>query len=122
MEGIMKKMAVTPLVVLLVLTTLSTRAAQSDNPPKLSSIRVEKTSKKAISISGTVGTEGKTLVSEKDNRIWNVTNPDSLKPSEGRRVTVKGQVIPSTSEITVTVVRLKYERLTAKLDDAAFRR
>ena len=118
----MEKMAVTPLVVLLVLTTLSTRAAQSDNPPKLSSIRVEKTSKKAISISGTVGTEGKTLVSEKDNRIWNVTNPDSLKPSEGRRVTVKGQVIPSTSEITVTVVRLKYERLTAKLDDAAFRR
>jgi len=118
----MKKMAVIPLAVLLVLTTLSTRAAQSDNPPKLSSARAEKPSKKVISISGTVGAEGKTLVSDKDNRIWHVSNPDSLKLSEGRRVTVKAHASPSTSEITVTLVRLKYERLTAKLDDAAFRR
>src|SRR5215472_16852662 len=118
----MKKIAVIPLAVLLVLTTLSTGAAQSDNSPKLSSTRVEKPSKKVVSISGTVGAEGKTLVNEKDNRIWRVTNPDSLKSSEGLRVTVKAHAIPSTSEITVTVVRLKYERLTAKLDDAAFRR
>src|SRR5215470_387801 len=118
MEGIMKKVALLLLVSFLVLTTLSTSAAQSDNSPKLSSTRVEKPSKKVVSISGTVGAEGKTLVCDKDNRIWNVTNPDSLKPSEGRRVTVKADAIPSTSEITVTVVRLKYERLTAKLDDA----
>jgi len=117
----MKKMVVIPFVALLVLTTLSTRAAQSDNRPKLSSTRVEKPSKKVV-ISGTVGAEGKTLVSEKDNRIWNVTNPDSLKPSEGRRVTVKAHASPTSSEITVTVVRLKDERLAPKLDDAAFRR
>ena len=118
----MKKTAVIPLVALLVLATLSTFAAQTANPPKLTSTLVEKPSKKVISISGTVGAEGKTLVSDKDNRIWNVTNPDSLKPSEGRLVAVKAHAIPSTGEITVTVIRLKYERQTAKLDDAAFRR
>src|SRR5215470_6800447 len=122
MEGIMKKVALLLLVAFLVLATLSTRAAQSDNPPKLSSVRAEKPSKKVISISGTVGAEGKTFVSDKDNRIWNVTNSDSLKLSEGRRVIVKAHASPSTSEIMVTLVRLKYERLTAKLDDAAFRR
>jgi|SRR5215472_934584 len=122
MEGMMKKMALIPFAALLVLTTLSTCAAQSDNRPKLSGTRVEKQSKKAISISGTVGAEGKTLISDKDNRIWNVTNADSLKPSEGRRVSVKAHAISGTSEITVTVVRLKDVRFTAKLDDAAFRR
>lgn len=118
----MKKMALIPLAALLVLTTLSTGAAQSENSPKLSSTRAEKQSKKAITISGTIGAEGMTLISDKDNRVWNVTNPDSLKPSEGRRVTVKAHAIPGMSEITVTVVRLKDVRFTAKLDDAAFRR
>ena len=118
----MEKMALIPLAALLVLTTLSTGAAQSDNAPKLSGPRVEKQSKKAISISGTVGAEGKTLVSDNDNRIRNVTNPDTLKPREGRPVTVKAHAISSTSEITVTGVRLKDVRFTAKLDNAAFRR
>jgi hypothetical protein len=115
-------MASIAVVVFLGVAALSAHAGQSEDSVKASSTRVGKQSNKPINISGTVGSEGKTLVSDKGNRIWNVANPDSLKPSEGRRVTVKAHANPNTSEINVILVRLKDERLTAKLDDSAFRR
>lgn len=97
--------------------------AQSDSAAKPDSAPVEKRFKiKKITISGTVGAAGLTLVSDGDKRIWNVSNPDSLKNSEGRRVTVKAVLARTSGEINVSVVRLKDGRLTAKLDDSAFRR
>ena len=45
-----------------------------------------------------------------------------LSGSEGRLVTIKAYTLAEPSEIRVTVVRLREERTTAKLDDAAFRR
>jgi hypothetical protein len=51
-----------------------------------------------------------------------VLNPDLLSASEGRLVTIKAYAGPNLSEIRVAVVRLREQRTTAKLDDAAFRR
>jgi hypothetical protein len=100
----------------------STRTvAQSGDPAKSSGTHAGPQLKK-VTISGTVGTEGKTLVGNRDNRIWNVANPESLRASEGRRVTVKALLVRNTNQINVSTVRLNSERLTAKLDDSAFRR
>jgi hypothetical protein len=112
----MKRTTSISLLALLILLAFPVRAAQHDNSSR------EKSSKKTITISGLVASEGKTLVSDKGSRIWTVANPESLKPSEGRRVIVKAHRNPSTSEINVILVKLKEERLAAKLDDSAFRR
>lgn len=66
--------------------------------------------------------DGKTVVSDRDSRIWKVVNAEMLSGSEGRQVTIKAYTEANASEIRVMVVRLREERTTAKLDDAAFRR
>lgn len=120
----MAKLTSIALMVLVGASILSSRTmAQSDNAAKPDSAPIEKRFKvKKITISGTVGAAGLTLLSDRDNRIWNVLNPDSLKNSEGRRVTVKAVLARNANEINVSVVRLREGRLTAKLDDSAFRR
>lgn len=112
----MKRTTSISFLALLILLALPVRAAQRDNSSK------EKSSKKTITISGLVGSEGKTLVSDRDNRVWNVVNPNSLSLIEGRRVTVKAYADVSSNAINVAAVRLRAERTTPKLDDAAFRR
>lgn len=112
----MKRTTSISLLTLLVLLVLPVRAAQRDNSSK------EKSSKKTITISGLVGSEGKTLVSDRDNRVWNVVNPKALSLIEGRQVTVKAFADANSNELKVAVVRLRVERNTPKLDDAAFRR
>lgn len=112
----MKRTTVISCLALLILLAFPVRAAQRDNSSK------EKSSKKTVTISGVVGSEGKTLVSDKDNRVWNVVNPISLSLIEGRRVKVKANPDGSSNAINVAVVRLQAERNSPKLDDAAFRR
>ena len=114
----MKRNILSYLLASLLLTALAvhTAAAQQEGS------RAEKSPKKAISISGIVGSEGRFLVSDKGNRVWKVLNPELLTASMGRRVTVKARANAETSEITIRIVRLQEERTTAKLDDVAFRR
>ena len=94
-------------------------AAQRDNQTNADQA---KSAKKTIYLSGRVGMDGKTVVSDRDSRIWRVANADVLSGSEGRMVRIKAYTETDSSEIRVTVVRLLEERTTAKLDDAAFRR
>lgn len=118
----MKRSASISLLALFILCAFPVRAGQHNDSAKQDSNLLQKSSKKTITISGTVGSEGKTLVSDRDNSIWKVVNPDAIRGSEGRRVSVKAYANPKSSEINVTVVRLREERTTPKLDDAAFRR
>lgn len=118
----MKRTASVLFLVLLICGALPVYAAQRDNQPKQGRSQSEKSGKKTICISGRVGLQGKTLLSDRDNRIWKVLNPDLLSASEGRLVTIKAYAEPDSNEIRVALVRLRDERTTAKLDDSAFRR
>ena len=51
-------------------------------------MKAEKTSAKAVSLSGKVSADGKTFV-DKDNRSWTLSNPEALKGHEGHEVTLK---------------------------------
>jgi hypothetical protein len=72
---------------------------KSDSP------KAEKMSKGVVSILGKVGDDGKTFVSDKDNKTWKVSNPDVLKGHEGHRVRVRAHVDQDKDEIHVTSVR-----------------
>lgn len=113
----MKRLVVFPFVVLVAGLALSVRAAQNPDAAP----RHPKQTKKMIHISGTVGTEGKTLVSLADKRVWNVLNPVALSASEGRRVIVKARPGSDPTQISILDVRLEPET-TARLSDSAFRR
>jgi hypothetical protein len=110
-----KRSAKVSFLSLLLFVPLSARAAQDIAHP-------EKASAKTINISGTVGSEGKTFVSDKGNRVWKVVNSDALVAMEGRHVALKARVNADVNEIFVSIVRLQEVRTTAKLDDVAFRR
>jgi hypothetical protein len=119
-EKIMRRMVAICFLVVLTCGTLPVCAAQRD--AKQTDPHPVKSAKKRISLAGRVGLDGKTVVSDRDSRIWQVVNAEMLSGSEGRRVTVKAYTEANSGEIRVTAVRLRDERTTAKLDDAAFRR
>jgi hypothetical protein len=93
------------------------RDVKQDNAKPLSS------SKKAVTISGQVSVDGKTLVSAEDD-IWPVSNPAALSGLEGQQVTVKCQVSPDKNSIHVFFVKTgqREVKYLAKNNDSAFRR
>ena len=115
MEVLVKRTAQVSFLSLVLLSALSARAAQEN-------VRPGKASAKTVNISGTVGSEGRTLVSDKGNRVWKVLNSDALAAEAGQHVLVKARRNEDVSEIFVSKVRLQEVRTTAKLDDVAFRR
>jgi len=110
------------LAVLLPATSLaqhSSKAAES----KQSDAKAAKSSSKAVTISGQISADGKTLVSEA-NDIWAVSNPGVMQGLEGRQVEVKCQVNPNKSEIHVFWVKavVRDAKYVANRSDSAFRR
>jgi len=71
----------------------------------------EEISKTAVSISGKVTNDGKTIIGDKDSKNWIISNPDALKQYAGQRVTIKGNVDAENNEIRVievTSVEMNY--------------
>lgn len=118
----MRRVVPSGFLVVLICWILPVPAAQRDKHAKQAHTDPPKSAKKTISLSCRVGLDGKTVIGDRDSRIWKVVNREMLSGSEGRLVTIKAYREADSSEIRVTVVRLREERTTAKLDDAAFRR
>jgi glutamine cyclotransferase len=79
--------------------------------------------KKPAGFSAKVGGSGKTLTADRDNKIWMVSNPETLSGIEGRHVKVKGLVDVAQSQIRiVSVNEIADEQSGVRLHDAAFRR
>jgi len=103
-------------LVLLGVLTISAIAVAQESPTSQ-----EKSSSKAVTISGTVSNDGKTLVSEQDD-AWTVSNADVLKGQEGRQVTVKCRPDTAKHSIHVFFVKPAETRYIANRGDSAFRR
>jgi hypothetical protein len=61
---------------------------------------------KATTIAGTISEDGKTFVSDKDNKTWTITNPDAVKGHEGHHVALKAHVDASKSEVDVVALKM----------------
>lgn len=110
-----KRIAVTFAVALMVAMVASAQKPKDGaaTPPEMS--------KKTVSLSGRVSTDGKTLVTESDGVVWTFVNPDALAENAGARVVVRGYVNATAHEIEVTSVRIDTVA-GARLHDAAFHR
>lgn len=117
----MKKLVLVSFMVALLMSVmaLAQDTTKQDNQMKQDNMKADKTSTKAISISGKVSDDGQTFVSDKDNKSWTVGNPDALKGHEGHRVTLKAHADADKNEITVLSVKMGKAELknTTKKDD-----
>jgi hypothetical protein len=77
---------------------------------KQDTMKAEKASAKALSLSGKISADGKTFV-DKDNKSWTVSNPEALKGHEGHEVTLKAHVEATKNEIHVVSVKMGKEEM-----------
>jgi pentapeptide MXKDX repeat protein len=61
---------------------------------------------KAVSVSGKVSADGKMFTSDKDNKMWTVSNPEALKGHEGHHVTIKAKIDVAKNQIDITSVKM----------------
>jgi len=115
-------------LVLLAVALLMPIAAEAQHSSKAAEVKpaASKASviaRRAVSISGQISLDGKTLVSE-ENDIWSVTNPNVLVGHEGQVVSVKCQVLSDKNEIHVFSVKpaLMEVKSASNKADSAFRR
>lgn len=82
-----------------------------------------KSAKKAVSLSGLLSRDLKTLVGE-ENDVWSISNPEALAGLEGKQVLVKCQLIAEKNEIHVFAAKVAPAVLksASHKGDSAFRR
>jgi hypothetical protein len=104
----MKKLMLVVFVVGLFLSVmaLAQDATQAGTIMKQEPTKAEKASTKAVTLSGKISADGRTFVSDKDNKTWTVSNPEALKGHEGHEVTLKAHVDEAKNEIHVTSVKM----------------
>jgi membrane protein implicated in regulation of membrane protease activity len=114
----MKKLALI-LFALLLLVSLSAFSQYAGNQAGMSqqTSTTEKASTKAVTLSGKVSDDGKSFVSDKDNKSWTVNNPEALKGHEGHEVKVKAHEDAAKNEIHVVSVKMKGESKAATKKD-----
>jgi hypothetical protein len=64
------------------------------------------TAAKAMNITGTVSSDGKTFVADKTNKSWKIDNPDEVKAHEGHHVSVNANEDAATETIHVNSVKM----------------
>jgi hypothetical protein len=122
-KGKMKKRSWIPMVVFLTCFPLGAQARQNTGAAHDQASDARKASRKATSIPGKVGSDGKTFTADKDSRIWMVGNPEALSGIDGHHVKVKAHVDTARNQIRiVSVSAIAEQRAGIKFDDAAFRR
>jgi hypothetical protein len=63
-------------------------------------------SKKAVQVTGKIGDDGKTFVSDTDSKSWTITNPDAVKGHEGHHVTLTAHVYADKNEVHVMSLKM----------------
>jgi pentapeptide MXKDX repeat protein len=70
---------------------------------------------KLMTVTGKIGEDGKTFISDKDGKSWTIVNPDAVKGHEGHHVALKAHVNADKGE--VHVMSLKMAKDTAMKSD-----
>jgi hypothetical protein len=108
--------AVTPTAALAQHSSKAAEAKPADSSPQT-------VAPKAVTISGQVSEDEKTLVGD-DDSIWVVSNPGVMAGHRGQQVSVKCEVYSGKNEIHVFFVKmsLREVKYVSKSGDSAFRR
>lgn len=86
--------------------TMKQDTMQQGDQMKHDNMNADTMTKKAVSVSGKVSDDGKMFTSDKNNKMWTVSNPEALKGHEGHHVTVKAHLDTAKNEIHVTSIKM----------------
>ena len=64
-------------------------------------------------IKGTIGQDGKSFTSDKDNKTWSIMNPEAVKGHEGHHVRLEAHVYPDKEAVHVMGVKMMGEKTSA---------
>ena len=106
----MKKIFIMLLSLFSFLSLIIPNRVNAQTAPKVST-----TTAKAVTMTGTVSADEKSIVSDKDKKTWAVKNPDTLKGHAAQHLGITAQVDTSKSEITVKSIKV----LTAKAQNTS---
>ena len=67
-----------------------------------------------ITMTGSISYDSRVFTSDNDQKSWSITNTDSVKGHEGKKVTVKGWVDADKNEMCVESVRTAGEKAPEK--------
>jgi len=102
----MKKLMLICFALALVMSLLAVaQEATKPDEMKQDTMKAEKASAKAVSLTGKISADGKTFV-DKDNKSWTVSNPEALKGHEGHEVKLKVHEDAAKNEIHVVSVKM----------------
>jgi len=119
----MKKRSLIAMAAFLASFPLGAHAGQDSAAAHDQASDARKASRKATSIPGKVGTDGRTFTADKDSRIWMVINPEMLSAIDGHRVKVKAHLDMARNQLRIiSISAIPEQRTGVKFDDAAFRR
>lgn len=118
----MKKPVIAAVAVFLTWMPVMVQAGQNRGAKPDNRSETHKMSGKPISVTGIVGTDGKTLTADKDSRIWMVSNPETLNGIDGRHVKIRALLDAAQGQIRIVSVSAIAEGNGTKYSDAAFRR
>ena len=119
----MKKPLLISMIAFLTCTPVMAQANQNGGAAQNPGSETRKMSGKRTRLSGTVGTDGKTLTADNGRRIWMVSNPEALSGIGGRHVKVRALLDAALNQIRImSVSAFGEERAGVKFGDAAFRR
>ena len=77
-----------------------TYSQKSDKTDKTTS------SPKAMNMTGTISSDGKSFVSDKDNKSWTIDNPEAVKGHQGHHVSVNANEDSATDTLHVNSVKM----------------
>jgi membrane protein implicated in regulation of membrane protease activity len=85
----------------------------SQKTEKSSTTATTTTSTKAMNMTGTVSSDGKMFVADKDNKSWKIGNPEEVKAHEGHHVSINANEDAATDTVHVNSVKMLGKTKTA---------
>ena len=61
---------------------------------------------KAMTMTGTVSSDGKMFITDKDNKSWKIDNPDEVKAHQGHHVSVNANEDASNDTLHINSVKM----------------
>jgi hypothetical protein len=101
----MKRLALISLVTVLLASLSAFAQYGNQGSTGQQTSTTEQPSTKAVTVSGKIGDDGKSFVSDKDNKTWTVSNPEALKGHEGQEVKIKAHEDAAKNEVHVISVK-----------------
>ena len=80
-----------------------TYSQKSDKTDKTTSAT---TSSKAMNITGTISSDGKSFVADKDSKSWTIDNPEAVKGHQGHHVSVNANEDTAAATLHVNSVKM----------------